>query len=130
MQYKILPLKGHQSLKALNAFSALLLGLKMLPAYVGYDYPTFFDEFKKKSPDETEMLIREAVAFVHLDTSEVDALLSFAADSNGVPFSKENIKNLKPEEMFEIIVLVAMEFSRIDISLVSEAEKKRSKTSV
>lgn len=127
MQYKILPFKGYQSLKALNAFNALLLGLKMLPAYLQYDYPTFFDSFKQKSPEETETLIREAVAFVHLEQTEIDALMSFAADSNGIPFGKSNINNLAPEEIFEIIVQVCIEFSKIDINLVSEEEKKRSK---
>jgi hypothetical protein len=36
-----------------------------------------------------------------------------------------NIKNLTPDEIFEIVVAVGMEFSRIKIELISEAEKKK-----
>lgn len=122
---KVLPLKGYKSLKALNAFNALLLGLKMLPEFLAIDYASFFDSFKEKTEGEKETLIRQAVAFVELDESEVLALVSFCCDANDVPYEPLNLSNLKPDELHEIIVSVCMEIGRIKIDLVSEDEKKK-----
>jgi hypothetical protein len=122
---KVAPLKGFNSLKALNAFHALLLGLKMLPAYIGESYETFYEKFKDKTDGEKETFMREAVAFVQLAQDEVEALASFACDKNGVPYSQANIKTLGPQELHEIIVAVCMEIGRIKIDLVSEDEKKK-----
>src|SRR5690606_17237298 len=95
---KVLPLKGYKALKALNAFHALLLGLKMLPAYLREDYVSFFESFKEKSDAQKETMLREAAVFVQLAEDEVQALVSFASDANGVPYSAVNIGNLKPDE--------------------------------
>lgn len=121
---KVLPLKGYKSLRALNAFHSLLLGLKMLPAHMAEDYQTFFAAFKERTDAEKETSLREAAAFVQLSSEEVDALVAFATDANGVPYSEVNQKNLTPADLFEIIVAVCMEIGRIKIDLVSEQEKK------
>lgn len=123
---KVLPLTGHKSLKALNAFSSLLLGIKMLPVYSLISYEAFYESFKTKSEAEKESIFRQAIAFVELTEDEINATLSFCTDANGVPYSKENIKNLKFNELHEHLVAVCMEISKIDIDLVSDAEKKRS----
>lgn len=127
---KVLPLKGYKSLRALNAFHTLLLGLKMLPAYMHQDYVTFFGSFKDKTEGEKETLLREATAFVQLSEDEVSALIAFATDKNGVPYSDVNKGNLTPDEIFEIIIAVCMEIGRIKIELVSEDEKKKLLTSL
>lgn len=121
---QVLPLTGYKSLRALNAFHALLLGLKMLPAYIGEDYESFYASFGEKTEGEKEKLVREAVVFVQLAEDEVEALISFAKDKNGVPFSKVNLKNLTAGDLHEIIVAVCMEIGRIKIELVTEQEKK------
>jgi len=121
---KILPLVGYKSLRALNAFHALLLGLKMLPAYQAVGYESFFASFGEKTDSEKEKLLREAAVFVELQQDEVEALISFATDKNGVPYSSVNLKNLNAGELHEIIVSVCMEIGRIKIDLVSEEEKK------
>lgn len=125
MSIKVLPLKGYKALKALNAFNVLLLGLKMLPAYITEDYVSFFEKFKEKTDAEKETFLREAVAFVTLAQDEIEALVSFATDKNGIPYSKENLKNILVDELYEIIVAVGMEIGRIKIDLVSEDEKKK-----
>lgn len=125
---KVLPLQGYKSLRALNAFHTLLLGLKMLPVHLSTDYVTFFESFKTKSDEEKESAIRQAVAFVQLTYEEIEAMVSFVVDKNGVPYSSINFKDLKPNEIFEIIVAVAMEVGRIKVELVSENEKKKSPT--
>ena len=122
---KVLPLKGYKSLRALNAFHSLLLGLKMLPAYMGETYQDFFASFKEKTEAEKERALREALAFVQLSQDEVDALVSFATDKNGVAYTSVNIKNLGPDELFELIISVTMEIGRIKIDLVNEEEKKK-----
>lgn len=122
---KILPLKGYKSLRALNAFHSLLLGLKMLPAYMLTDYQSFYAAFGTKTDGEKETALREAAAFVQLTAEEVDALVSFATDGNGVPYGDTNKGNLTPDQLFEIIIAVCMEIGRIKIDLVSEDEKKK-----
>jgi hypothetical protein len=79
--------------------------------------------------EDQEKLIREAVMFVELQKEEVEALVCFCADKNGVPFSAENIKSLGPQDLVEIVVAVCLEISKIKINFVSESEKKNSKTS-
>ncbi len=121
---KVLPLKGYKSLRALNAFHALLLGLKMLPAYIGESYEAFYASFSEKTEAEKEKLLKEAVMFVHLEEDEVAALVSFCTDKNGITYAAVNIGNLTPHQMHEIIVAVCMEIGRIKIELVTEEEKK------
>ncbi len=123
---KLLPLVGFKSLRALNAFNALLLGLKMLPLYIDSTYEEFFAAFQDRSEGEKESMLRLAAGFVELQQYEVEALISFAADKNGVVYGPENLGNLGPKELHELIVTVCMEIGRIRITLVSEAEKKSS----
>lgn len=125
MSRKVLELKGFKSLRALNAFHALLLGLKMLPAYQSLSYEDFFAGFKDKTDGEKETCLREAAVFVQLAEDEIEALVCFCTDKNGVPYSSVNVKNLKLDELHEIIVAVCMEIGRIKINLVSEEEKKK-----
>lgn len=123
---KILPLKGYKSLKALNAFHTLLLGLKMLPAYAMEAYEEFYEGFSVRSDAEKEKFLREAVVLVPLNPEEVEALVAFCCDKNGVPYSEVNIKNLGPDELVECIVAVCIEIGKIKIELISQDEKKKS----
>ncbi len=126
---KVLPLKGYKSLRALNAFHALLLGLKMLPAYIAEDYESFYARFADKSEPEKEKLLREAAVFVQLGQDEVEALVSFATDKNGIAYQSANMKSLGLGELHSIIIAVCMEIGRIKIDLISEDEKKNSLSS-
>lgn len=130
MARKVSPLKGYKALRAFNAFNTLLLGLKMLPMYLHDDYATFFEGFKEKTDGEKETFLREAVAFVELTEEEVNALVGFCSDKNGVPYGDTNKGNLTIDELHEVIVMVCMEIGKIKIDLVSEDEKKKSETLV
>lgn len=121
---KVLELKGYKSLRALNAFNALMLGLKMLPQYMGESYESFLARIHDMPHEDQKKMIREAALFVELTKEEVEALVCFCADKNGVPYSSENLKNLGPAEQVEIIVEVCAEISKIKIDFVSETEKK------
>lgn len=122
---KILPLVGYKSFRALNAFHVLLLGLKMIPLYAELSYERFFEDFKDRPEEEKEKLIRQAAVLVELKQDEVEALLSFSTDKNGVPISAENVKNLDPGQIHEAIVAVCMQIGRIKVDLVTEDEKKK-----
>lgn len=124
---KVLELKGYKSLRALNVFHSLMLGLSMLPAYRLEGYEAFFSRVQDMDARSQENLIREAAVFVNLEEEEIKALICFVEDPNGVPYSGENLKNLSAIEIYEIIVAVCFEISQIKINLVTESEKKRSK---
>lgn len=117
-------LKGFKSLRALNVFHTLLLGLKMLPSYMGEQYEDFYERFSEMDATAQETLIREAALFVELQKEEVEALLSFCKDKNGVPYNASNIGSLGPDDLVEAIVSVCMEIGKIKISLVNKDEKK------
>ena len=126
---KTLPLKGYKCLRALNAFHALMLGLKMLPSYMETPYEKFYASFEDMSEAQKEKLVREAVLFVRLEKDEVEALISFAVDKNDVAYGPINLKNLGPDELHEIIVAVCMDIGRIKIDIITEEEKKKLKSS-
>lgn len=119
-------LRGFKSLRALNTFHTLMLGLKMLPMYRGEEYDEFLNRVSEMGDDDKEKMIRQAVRFVELQKEEVEACLEFCLDPNGVPYTASNIKNLEPLSIVECIVAVAMEVGRIKVDSISEAEKKNS----
>lgn len=121
---RVLELKGYKSLKALNAFHVLMLGLKMLPSYMGESYEDFFSRVNEMPESDQEKLIREAAHFVELQKEEVEALISFVADANGVPYTAENLKNLGPKDLIDMITAVCAAIAKIRIDFVSEDEKK------
>lgn len=122
---KILELKGYKSLRAFNAFHALMLGLKMLPQHLSESYEEFYDRISEMSEADQKTIIREAALFVELQKDEVEALLSFVCDPNGVPYGAQNINNLSPQDIVEMIVAVCSEIAKIKIDLVSDSEKKK-----
>lgn len=126
---KVLELKGYKSLRALNAFHALMLGLKMLPSYMGETYEEFFSRIDKMPKADQIKLIREAALFVTLEKEEIESIICFCTDSNGVPYSKENLGSLDPSQLVEIIVAVCSKIADIKIDMLSNNEKKKLKIS-
>lgn len=121
---RVLEIRGYKSLRAFNAFHSMMLGLKMLPAYMGESYEDFFNRVSAMPPEDQEKLIREAAMFVALDEEEVKAMICFCTDKNGVPYTSENLKNLGPDQIVDCLVAVCKEIARIKIDFVSDAEKK------
>jgi hypothetical protein len=117
-------LKGFKSFEALQAFHKLMLGLKMLPSYALEGYEDFYARVAVMDPVDQEKLIREAAIFVELSKAEVDSLLAFTRDANGVPYDATNSGSLTPDQFHERIVAVCKEIGKIKITLVSESEKK------
>lgn len=121
---RTLELKGFKSLKALNVFHSLMLGLKMLPSYRHLGYEEFLESVQNMSPPDQEKLIRESALFVELERDEVEAMVCFVVDNNGVPYTSENLKNMSPDKIYEMVVAVALEVAKIKINFVTESEKK------
>ena len=126
---KVLELRGYKSLRALNAFNALLLGLKMVPAYMSESYEDFLNRISAMPEADQIKMLREAALFVELQKEEVEAIVGFCTDKNGVPYEAANLKSLDPKELVEIIVAVCAEIAKMKIDFVTPNEKKKSETS-
>ncbi len=122
---KTLELKGLPSFYATQAFHKLMIGLKMLPEYLGETYEVFFQRLDQLSEADQEGMIRQAALFVKLEPDEQFDLMQFCADANGIPYCAQNTRGLTPQEIHEIIVSVSMEIMRSHkVRLISESEKK------
>jgi hypothetical protein len=126
---RVKELCGLRSLRAFNAYNSLMLGLKMLPLYMAEDWEEFYDRVSRMPPEDQEKLIREATSFVNLEKEEIEAMLLFCLDKNGVPYSAERVAKMPVDEIFECVVAVSKEIAKIKIDMVSESEKKNSETS-
>ncbi len=128
---KCLPLKGSKSHTALTALSALIIGLKMIPAYQHMTLEELTELIESMEPEDQLKVITTAARVVPLEDSELKALVCFCTDRNGVPYTSENLKNLGPSELVEVIVVVCMEIiTNLDIDLVTKDEKKNSSPSL
>lgn len=124
---KCLPLKDVKSLRALNAYCALMIGMKMLPAHAHYTLEEFFTLIEAMSPEDQIVLLTNGAKIVELAPEEVKALVCFCTDKKGVPYTQENLKSLGPSELVEVIVTVCMEvLQNIHIDLLTKDEKKNS----
>lgn len=128
---KVSPLHGIKSLRCLNAFSALLLGIKMLPAYGHMTFEDFFAMIEVMEKEDQIKVLTSGARIVALDPEEIKAMVCFCSDKNGIPYREENIKTLKPNELVEVIVTVCMEvIQNIHVDLVTKEEKKNSNPSL
>lgn len=121
---KLLPLKGPDTYWALQSYIKLLFGLKMLPMYMGDTLEEFFAKVEAMSVDDRKKIVRQAVLMVTLDRDEVNSLIKFAADKNGVPFSRENTLSMDPAEYMEIIHAVTQAIAALEPNFLSATEKK------
>lgn len=124
MEIVVRELKDIRSLRPLNAFSALVLGVKMLPAYQHLGYEEFLAVVEAMDEEGQKTIFREAASFVELSSDDVSGMLWFCNDSNGVPFDSSNMKNLNPKQIVEMIVAVCMKIVNINVDFVSADEKK------
>lgn len=129
MSRKVLPLKGYKSLRALNAFNALVLGLKMIPEYMTMSYEDFLNRLSGMPEADQISMLKKAALFVELQKEEVEAIVCFCTDKNGVPYEAANLKNLGPDELIDVIVSVCAEIAKMKIDFVTDNEKKKSVTS-
>lgn len=122
---KVDPLKGVKALSALNAFSAVIIGYKMLPIHLTETFDEYFQNFRDMDDAKKEAILRKALFFVELDQGEVLSLISFVRDPNGVPYTRHNVNNLSIVDLHEALVAVCLEIGRIDIDIIGDSEKKK-----
>lgn len=123
---KALPLFGLKSYFALQSYGKIILGLKMLPMYMKYEYVDFLKMVEAMNEKDQETVIRQGAFLVELLPDEIMNLSRLCADSNGVPYDETNMKKLSADQIHEIIVTVCMECIKIKPKLLSEDEKKNS----
>lgn len=112
-------------MRALNAFTTLLLGMKMLPANMHLTFEEWLSIVEGMDEYGRMKTLEYGARIVALDPEEVKALVCFCTDKNGIPYSAENLKTLGPGELVEVIVTVCMEIMQnVKIDLITEAEKK------
>lgn len=97
-----------------------------MPAYMGESYESFFGRVQEMPHHDQIKIIREAALFVELQKEEVEAIVTFCEDKNGVAYCKENLADMKPDQILEMIVAVCGEIAKIKIDLVTDNEKKNS----
>jgi hypothetical protein len=121
---KLLPLKDINSFWAFQSFHKLMLGLKMLPSYMGEQYEEFYARVEEMPDKDKEKLIREALIFVPLERSEILPLISFVTDDNGIPYGEAQLSSISPDKLFNIMAMVCIEISKIKVNFLNEPEKK------
>lgn len=126
---KVAELEGSESMNTLNVYHRLLLGLKMLPLYANTPYEEFFGSIDILPVEQKEKFIREALLFVPLEREELEGCLSFCIDPNGVRYKAVNLKRMKPDEIFEMVVAVCLEIAKFKINFITPSEKKNLKIS-
>lgn len=128
---KCLPLVGYKSLTALNAYHALLMGLKMIPGNSHYTFEEFLAILEAMSDEDKINTLVTGAKIVQLEEEEIKSLICFCTDKNGIAYKAENMKTLSPSDLVEVIVTVCMEIMKnIKIDLVTTVEKKNLETSL
>lgn len=128
---KLLELRGPNSADAMTAFVQMMYGSFMFSgARMHCESPLEFLEMIDNMPEsDQEKVLKEAILFVGIESKEIPLLSRFATDDNGVPYTNENMKSLKPNEIHAIILAVCKELVKaLDITFISDSEKKNSLT--
>lgn len=121
---KIKELKGYPSIRAYAVYQRILLGLLSIPAVLGIAPQDFIDGFEDKPRDERRILLIKACAVMDLSDDEIDSLLYFAVDNNGVALSRINTAALGPKELTEVIVEVCLMASDAKVHSLTKDQKK------
>lgn len=98
-------IKGIKGAAAFHTAQVLLLSYYMIPTFrEGKEtYLEFLDRFSKMDDEEKQKVFKIGATFADLKPNEVEAVLCFAKDKNGVPYGKCNIGTLGINEFYELI---------------------------
>lgn len=117
-------LRGLQSVWALNAYSTLVYGLATEQACLGQDYETSTAKFEALPLADKEKQLRHALQIVNLSKDDMQNLLAFALDVNGIPYSQKNVDKLPPMELVEAMLAVCLELAQLRPQICPEDAKK------
>ena len=115
MAVEVVELKGIKSVKALNIYSQLLLGYKMLPIHIDKTYDEFLEYFSKLDENDKRIIIKQALSAVNMEDTDITTLTSFAKDENGVLYTKSVIDHLPANKIVEVAAEVCMALDRLEV---------------
>ena len=122
MAVEVTELKGIRSVKALNIYSQLLLGYKMLPIHFDKTYDEFLEWFSKLADGDKRIIVKQALSAVSLEDTEISALTSFAKDENNVLYTKSVIDHLPANKIVEVAAEVCMALDRLEVFFYKKAK--------
>lgn len=105
-------LRGLKSPAGFQVLYTLLLGFYSVPVF-GQKKPLdeFIKEFEKMPREQKREILAKAVCITPLKEEEYLNVLCFAKDANGIPYSSENVENLKYDEIMEIVIDVCLAYA-------------------
>jgi len=115
VKFKASELKGIKSVRVLQVTSTLLLGSLMLPVNMGKTYDNYFEEIMNLDREDQAQVLTDAIQFVELKDEEIQSILSFVQDKNGVQIDKSNIDNYNPAEIMDMVLTVCLQVFDIDV---------------
>ena len=121
---KLLPLTGISGVRAFNVFHSVILGLKMVPIELEKGYHAFLDEMNSKTEDEKREYFRTGLNFVPLEESDIEAVIRFCEDANGIPLTKNSVRGMSSVDIINLMVEVFLEIAKLNVNLVTKDEKK------
>lgn len=103
--------KGIAGAKAYHSALALIRSLWYIPKDIDHDsFVEMSNWFDKLDDENKRKYLKLAVEDgAMLQPEEIESLLKFAKDENGVPICKENIENLTGFEIHDLILNVSCE---------------------
>lgn len=110
-------IKGIKGLCAFKALHTLLFNYYLLPEFKKdkETYGDFLKRFHKMDDDEKREVLEMSLYFAGIEVKEIETLVSFAEDVNGVHYSKASMNNLDFPQLFEIIIDVCLEVAKIKV---------------
>ncbi len=110
-------IKGIKGLYAFKALQTLLLSYFLLPEFKepNEKYDDFLKRFSEMDDSQRKEVLQKSLYFAGIEPAEIEALICFATDNNGVPYCRNNINNLSIEQLFSIIIDVCLEVARIKV---------------
>lgn len=124
MSVKVKELRGLESVWALNAYHTLVRGLAIEQACMGQEMDVTFAKFEALDAAGKERELRRAFSLVNLPEEDMQNLLLFALDANGIPYGKRTLKNIGPADLIEAMVAVCLEIAKITPRVCPEDVKK------
>ena len=119
---KVRPILGYNCYRAYQVYRDIILASYIFwnanKIYLSDDenkpesYKDFLLRFEKSTEEEKREIIKLGAETFNLSIEEICFLIGLVEDANGVPYSKSNIDNLKPNEIIDIILEVCFEISR------------------
>lgn len=102
--------RGIQGARAYHAALTLVRSFYYLPTNKITNFAEMCGWFDTLEKEKRREVLHEAIHHgAMLEADEIEALLCFAKDKNGIPIKKESIKNFTPFEINEALLEVSSE---------------------